>query len=68
MFINHAQNYRDSDITIEPFNGNELHMMVKTMPSSYLSIYFTMAEAETIAFQINSVIQEMLTDKESADA
>lgn len=68
MFINHAQNYRDSDITIEPFNGNELHMMVKTQPSSYLSIYFTMAEAETIAFQINSVIQEMLTDKESADA
>jgi hypothetical protein len=68
MFINHAQNYRDSDITIEPFNGNELHMMVKTMPSSYLSIYFTMAEAETIAFQINSVIQEMLTDEESADA
>lgn len=68
MFINHAQNYRDSDITIEPFNGNELHMMVRTLPSGYLSMYFTMAEAESIAFQINSVVQEMLTEKESADA
>lgn len=68
MFINHAQNHRDTEILIQPYNGDELHMMVRVPVSGYLSIYFTMAEAETIAFQINSVIQEMLTDKESADA
>jgi hypothetical protein len=69
MYINNSLRITEPQFDIEPApTGDEIRMFIIPKDFGHISVYLSVAEAESIAFQLSAVIQEMLTAKEEASA
>lgn len=69
MYINNSLRITEPQFDIEPSpTRDEIRMFIVPKDFGHISVYLSVAEAESIAFQLSAVIQEMLTAKEEASA
>lgn len=70
MYVNSSIKLADAKFEVDqsPTQQDELRIFIIPRDYGHLSVYLTIAQAESLAFQLSTAIQEMLTAKESSNA
>jgi hypothetical protein len=70
MYINGSFHLANAAFEVEqsPIDAGEVRIFITPSGYGHVSVYLTAAQAESLAFQLSTTIQEMLTAKESSNA
>lgn len=70
MYVNSSIKLADANFEVDqsPTQQDEVRILIIPRDYGHLYVYLTIAQAESLAFQLSTTIQEMLTAKESSNA
>ena len=68
MYINNSLRITEPQFDIEPSpTRDEIRIFIVPKDFGHISVYLSLAEAESIAFQLSAVVQEILTSREESN-
>lgn len=68
MYINNSLRITEPYFEIQPAPTlDEIRIFIVPKDFGHISVYLSLAEAETIAFQLSAAVQEILTSREESN-